>query len=195
MAKVTITDRARAKLQSLFQQQGESVVGLRILAEAISPLYANYHLSFVQQGEAKKDDVIIEDGGIRFFVDPDSLPYVDGATLDYLETPWAGQFRIQPPPPPRPQLKGPVAQKLQKLIDERINPALAMHGGHVVLVDVKDNVAYIELGGGCRGCGMVNVTLKQGIETMIKEYIPEIKEVLDVTDHASGTNPYYRPNK
>ena len=85
--------------------------------------------------------------------------------------------------------------KVQELIDSTINPAVAGHGGFVQLVDVKDNKVYLTMGGGCQGCGAADVTLKAGIERLIKEELPEIEEVLDSTDHASGTNPYYTPAK
>jgi Fe/S biogenesis protein NfuA len=90
---------------------------------------------------------------------------------------------------------GQVKDKVQKILDEMINPAVAGHGGFVELLDVKDNLVYLKLGGGCQGCGMVNVTLKQGIETTLKEEIPQIAGVIDQTDHAGGTNPYYQPSK
>src|SRR6266850_4772310 len=85
--------------------------------------------------------------------------------------------------------------KVQDLIENMINPAVAGHGGFVQLVDVKDNKVYLQMGGGCQGCGAADVTLKQGIERLIKEEIPEITEVLDATDHAAGSNPYYTPGK
>ena len=85
--------------------------------------------------------------------------------------------------------------KVQELIDTSINPAVAGHGGFVQLVDVKDNRVYLQMGCGCQGCGAADITLKAGIERMIKEEIPEIEEVLDTTDHASGENPYYTPGK
>ena len=85
--------------------------------------------------------------------------------------------------------------KVQELIDSTINPAVAGHGGFVQLVDVKENKVYLQMGGGCQGCGAADVTLKAGIERLIKEELPEIEEVLDSTDHASGTNPYYTPSK
>ena len=88
-----------------------------------------------------------------------------------------------------------LATKVQELIDSTINPAVAGHGGFVQLVDVKDKKVYIQMGGGCQGCGAADVTLKAGIERLIKEELPEIEEVLDSTDHASGTNPYYTPAK
>ena len=88
-----------------------------------------------------------------------------------------------------------MATTLQVLLEEEVNPAVAAHGGHVQLIDVKDKVAYVQLGGGCQGCGMVDVTLRQGIETRMKEVAPELQELVDVTDHRGGTNPYYQPGK
>jgi len=88
-----------------------------------------------------------------------------------------------------------VKEKIQKILDEMINPAVASHGGFVEVLDVKENIAYLRLGGGCQGCGMVNVTLKQGIEATLKEEIPQLAGVIDQTDHAGGNNPYYQPAK
>jgi len=85
--------------------------------------------------------------------------------------------------------------RVQELIDTMINPAVAGHGGFVELIDVQDNRVYLVMGGGCQGCGAADVTLKSGIERLIKEEIPEIAEVLDTTDHAAGNNPYYTPGK
>ena len=88
-----------------------------------------------------------------------------------------------------------MVEKVQAVIDTQINPAVASHGGYISLIDVKDNVVYVQLGGGCQGCGMADVTLKQGIETSIKAAVPEITAIYDVTDHADGKNPYYQPSK
>lgn len=85
--------------------------------------------------------------------------------------------------------------RVQELIDSTINPAVAGHGGWVELVDVQDKRVYLQMGGGCQGCGAADITLKAGIERLLKEEIPEIEEVLDATDHTSGSNPYYRPGK
>lgn len=91
--------------------------------------------------------------------------------------------------PPAEEIKG----KVEQLLAGEINPAIAAHGGVVHLVDVKDNVVYIQMGGGCQGCGMADVTLRQGIETAIRNAVPEVGDILDVTDHAAGRNPYYAP--
>lgn len=88
-----------------------------------------------------------------------------------------------------------IRSKVKELLDTQINPAVASHGGFVDLIDVKKNNVYLQLGGGCQGCGMANVTLRQGIEKMIRQFIPQVGSILDVTDHASGTNPYYAPSQ
>jgi len=85
--------------------------------------------------------------------------------------------------------------KVQELIDTMINPAVAGHGGFVELIDVQDNRVYLQMGGGCQGCGAADVTLKSGIERLIRDELPEVTEVLDTTDHAAGNNPYYTPGK
>jgi Fe/S biogenesis protein NfuA len=85
--------------------------------------------------------------------------------------------------------------KVQELIDSTINPAVAGHGGFIELLDVKDNKVYLAMGGGCQGCGAADVTLRSGIERLIKEELPEVEEILDATDHAAGSNPYYQPSK
>ncbi len=95
----------------------------------------------------------------------------------------------------KPGLSTPEAQVILQLLEERINPSVASHGGHISLVDVTEDTAYIRLEGGCQGCGMANVTLKQGIEVEIRRAVPKITTVLDTTDHAGGSNPYYEPGK
>jgi Fe/S biogenesis protein NfuA len=92
---------------------------------------------------------------------------------------------------PSPDLKA----RVQELIDTMINPAVAGHGGYVELIDVQDSRVYLQMGGGCQGCGAADITLKAGIERLLKEELPEIVEVLDTTDHASGSNPYYAAGK
>ena len=88
-----------------------------------------------------------------------------------------------------------IRANIQTIFDTQINPAVAAHGGHVELLDVKGGKVYIQMGGGCQGCGMADVTLRQGIEAAIREAIPHVDEILDVTDHAAGMNPYYTPAK
>ncbi len=85
-----------------------------------------------------------------------------------------------------------MAARVHQLLEEQINPSIAAHGGRVTLIDMRDGKVYLRFGGGCQGCGMADVTLRDGIVTLLRQEVPEITEVLDETDHASGTNPYYR---
>jgi Fe-S cluster biogenesis protein NfuA len=88
-----------------------------------------------------------------------------------------------------------VRAKVQQVLDEMINPGVASHGGFVELLDVQDDNIFIRMGGGCQGCGAADVTLKMGIERLIREQVPQVREILDTTDHGSGSNPYYAPSK
>ena len=88
-----------------------------------------------------------------------------------------------------------VRRRVQAVLDEHINPGVGMHGGFVELLDVQDDQIFIRMGGGCQGCGAADVTLKQGVERLIREHVPQIRDILDTTDHASGTNPYFSPSK
>ncbi len=96
---------------------------------------------------------------------------------------------------PKPGLETPEGEAILRILDEQVNPAVASHGGHISLVDVQGDTAYLRLEGGCQGCGMADVTLKQGVETAIRREVPTITTVLDVTDHAGGANPYFQPGK
>jgi len=95
--------------------------------------------------------------------------------------------------PELPELHGDAAARVRQVLELQVNPAIASHGGHAELVAVEGDSAFLRLGGGCVGCGMVAVTLKQGVESAIRAGVPEITRVVDVTDDASGTNPYYEP--
>lgn len=190
---LSITENAQKKIAELMQGTGKPVRGLRVRAEARSPLKVNYQLAFILDGQQEPDDTVLNFGDFSAFIDPKSLPHVEDATVDFVDNGLSGSgFKIEAPRKLPPNLSGPVAQRVQAVIDERINPSIAGHGGVVSLIDIKDEVAFLQFGGGCHGCGMVDVTLKQGVAVMIKEAVPEIKDVLDITDHAGGKNPYYQ---
>jgi len=194
-----ITEAALEKINELIAQssdQSEKIVkGLRVGAEARSPLKVDFKLAFIGDGQELPEDQVINFDGFDVYVDPDSFPYVDDATIDYVDTLMGSGFKVERSRRAVAATSGPLAARVQQVIDEQINPAVAGHGGFISLIDVKDSVVYVELGGGCQGCGMAHVTLKQGVEVAIKEAIPEITEVFDVTEHADGSNPYYQPAK
>jgi Fe/S biogenesis protein NfuA len=190
-ALLTVTEAARQKIQSVVEDQGMEVQGLRVSINGRSATAFEYGLGL--EVEPDPDDVVVDCGEFQVFVDSESAENLKGATIDYVEDLNSSGFKIDNPN--APTWDNPKAQAIQQLIDERINPAVAAHGGHIDLLDVTDDSIYIHMGGGCQGCGMANVTLKHGIEGMIQEHFPEIKNIVDSTDHASGTNPYYEASK
>ena len=190
-ALLTVTEAAKAKIQSVIEDQGMEVDGLRVSINGRSASAFEYGLGL--EVEPNPGDVVVDCGDFKVLVDPESAENLAGATIDYVEDLNSSGFKIDNPN--TPTWDNPKAQAIQELIDERINPAVASHGGHIDLLDVTDDSIYIHMGGGCQGCGMANVTLKHGIEGMIQEHFPEIKNIIDTTDHASGENPYYEPSK
>ncbi len=189
---ITVTDIAREKINGLLKSEGRQGLALRFAVDGRGPGGWQYRLGFVGPEEKRPEDRVFDAGGFQVLVDPESFTHTDGTVIDFVESPQQSGFKIDNP---NPVWQEPLAQAVQKVLDDEINPAVASHGGFVTLLEVKDQVAYIQLGGGCQGCGMVDVTLKQGIEVRIKEMVPEIKAIVDSTDHAGGRNPYYRPAK
>ena len=189
---LTITDAATKKILALMEAEEQKDIALRVAIKGRGPGGFRYELQFVGENEKGAEDTVIDTGGFRVVVDSESIPNLKGSTIDFVDGMYESGFKIDNP---NPIWTDPKARAVQEVIDARINPGVAMHGGHVSLLDVKDDIAYVALGGGCQGCGMVDVTLKHGIEAMIKETVPEIREVIDTTDHAAGRNPYFQPSK
>ncbi|MBI4735925.1 MAG: iron-sulfur cluster assembly accessory protein [candidate division NC10 bacterium] len=189
---LTITDPAQKKILALLESQGRQGSALRVAITGRGPGGFQYDLRFVGGAERGPQDLVVDAEGFQVFIDAQSAPNLKGATLDFVEGINQSGFKIDNP---NSIWTDPRAKAVQQVIDTRINPGVAMHGGYVTLLDVKGDVAYIALGGGCQGCGMADVTLKQGIEVMIREAVPEIRQIMDTTDHAGGTNPFYQPSK
>jgi Fe/S biogenesis protein NfuA len=190
---LTITDTAKQQIVSIMESQGRQGDGLRLGIAGRSSGGFRYTMNLVEEGQESPDDVLVDSGAFKVFIDPQSAPHLEGVTVDYIDDGLHGSgFKIDNP---NPVWTDPLALQIQSLLDERINPGVAAHGGNVELLDVKDGTVFVRLGGGCQGCGMVDVTLRQGIEALIREEIPEIQQVVDTTDHAAGSNPYYQPAK
>ncbi len=142
-------------------------------------------------GEERPDELQIPGpDGIRYLVPAHVRGSLDGVLID--ADPSTGALRAETR---APAAASPIARQVQALLDEEINPAVAMHGGYIELIEVSDGVAIVEMGGGCQGCGLAEVTLSQGVRTAIQERFPEITDVVDVTDHAQGASPYYQAAK
>jgi Fe/S biogenesis protein NfuA len=196
---LTISDVALEKIKAVLDTQEPRVNTIRVT----SPFRGKYAMNLEPEGKPAPEDTVVSQDGVEVFIDPDSLPLVRGASLDYVETAAGAGFQFTNPndfpgqrakkePPEGPE--GDFWRQVQSVLDEEINPAVAGHGGYINLIDVQDRNIYIEMGGGCQGCGMANVTLKQGVERILRGHFPEIDEILDVTDHAGGHNPYYAPS-
>jgi Fe/S biogenesis protein NfuA len=188
---LAFTDTARAMVRSF----GEYVdnAALRVAIAGGSPFAPRYELTIIEESEQEPGDVVFDAGGFLVMVDAASAERLRGATIDYLEAPGGGGFEVKNPNVATPENTtptGPLAERVRQVIEERVNPGVAAHGGEINLVTVEDDIAYITMHGGCQGCAMSKITLRQGIERMIREVVPEIVGVQDVTDHVSGTNPY-----
>jgi Fe/S biogenesis protein NfuA len=205
---LAITDRARQQVLEIRSNEtdGENLALWLEVRMQPGGGFA-YDLWFQPVAEAGSGDLVQHHDDLTFVVPADSVDKVRGATLDLSGDGLMLQNPNEPaaPPPaaarpaaaevPESDLSGPVAQAVLRVLEESINPSIAAHGGHAQLVAVEDDAAYLRLGGGCVGCGMASVTLSQGIEVAIRDAVPEINRVVDVTDHASGTNPYYEAAK
>jgi len=189
---ITITDSAKAKFLEITEKEGRKGHGLRLAVHNGGTFQPEFALSFVAPGEAADDDVVTDAGGLMVYTDPESARFLEGTTVDFLETPTQSGFKIDAPNAGIPEPTGPVAEKIRKLLEEKINPGVAGHGGQVALAALENETAFLRFGGGCQGCGMIKTTLKDGVEKILLEEIPELKEVKDVTDHTAGANPYYR---
>jgi len=190
---VTVTETAREKVLEILDDQkirGRGAIRIEVQGRGASGF--NYGMSLEEDATPESGDQVQDEGEFKILVGADTAPRLRGATVDFVGQLMGGGFRIENP---NSAWDDPTAEAVQRLIDSQINPGVAAHGGQVELIDVKDNTVYVRLSGGCQGCGMVDVTLRQGIETLIKQELPQIVRVVDTTDHAGGSNPYFQPAK
>ena len=157
-----------------------------------------YETAFLRSEDVTETDHVEHHGDLPVVIDAGSVDKLRGAVLDLAGDPASPGLVLRNPNPATPpitegevELSGSVGERVQQLIDMYINPSIAAHGGFVTLSEVDGDRALVELGGGCQGCGLAAVTLRQGIEASIKHHVPEILEVVDVTDHAAGDNPFF----
>ena len=208
-AVMRATDGALATVLELRSSEvdGESLA-LWIEVTGSSKGAYTYGIYFQAIGDTSTDDWSEERGGLTIVVPADSIAKIRGSVIDVRPDAEQGTMFIENPNrPPRPagaspamagppvDLSGDVAQMVIQVLEQQINPSIAAHGGRADLVAVEGDTAYLRLSGGCAGCGMAAVTLSQGIEVALCESVPEITRVIDVTDHAAGTNPYYEAAK
>ena len=183
-----ITEKAQEMLNQYISQGDDPDIAVRIEIVGRGANGFNYDLQLVSLKDAKEGDLHTESSELKILIAEKSVQYIDGTTLDYKETLMGGGFAFDNP---NPLWIDDLSQSVADVIAEHVNPAVASHGGHVDLLGVDDGKAYIAFGGGCQGCGMVDVTLKDGIEKTLVEQIPEVTGVRDTTDHSIDDNAYY----
>jgi Fe/S biogenesis protein NfuA len=189
---ITVTDAAKEKILTVMKENEKSDHALHIAILGRGPGGFQYSMRFVDLQDADETDLKQSLEGLDVLIAVESKDKLEGSTIDFVKDEFSEGFVIENP---NPLWDDPLSQTVQEVLDQQINPSIASHGGFVSLLEVKDGTAYVAFGGGCVGCGMVSVTLKQGVETTLTDSVPEITAVVDSTDHASGTNPYYQPSK
>ncbi|MCZ6571233.1 MAG: iron-sulfur cluster assembly accessory protein [Deltaproteobacteria bacterium] len=190
---LTLTEAATQRLKSARDADQATDIALRVRVHEDGAAF-RYEFELVPENTKGPGDAVVDAEGILIYIDEESVPRLRGATLDYTDDVTGGGLKFENPNKTRLS-QDASGGRVQDLLDSRINPRVKDHGGPVTLIDVQEGRVFLELGGGCQGSGMVDVTLRQGIEVMLREEIPEITEVLDTTDHAAGDNPYYQPSK
>ena len=181
------------------QEPGEDEYALYIEVTGIRGAQFTYALSFMPVADATDAQVVERHGTLAVIVRTEDVEKLDGSSLSLSEEGLAMNNPNTPATPtiaaPQGDLTGPLADQIQTVLEQQVNPAIASHGGGAELVSVDGTIAYLKLMGGCQGCGMAQVTLRQGIERILMDAIPDLSGVIDVTDHESGTDPYYQAAK
>jgi len=194
---LTVTDAARQEILGMRRVEDQSeTLALRVEVIGSTGTEFTYDLTFEPMANLVEGDELDTSSELPVLVPAASVDDLAGSTLDHVEP--TGLI-IRNPNRPRPkvvtheelELVGTVDEKIRMLLDVEINPSLAMHGGYAQLERVEGDTAFVIMGGGCQGCGLAQLTLTEGIKAQIENRIPEIREVVDVTDHAAGDNPFY----
>jgi len=190
---ITVGDVAQNHFRKLLVAQGPDILGIRLRAVKPGTPKADCQLEFCEEADLLGNEWIVECDGFRLYVEADSVPYLDNAAIDLQETGAGSQLTVKAPKlrSIEPGADASLVERVRYLLEAEINPSLAAHKGNVRLEEVtSDGVVVLRFGGGCQGCGMVDVTLRDGIERTLRTRIPEITAVRDATDHTTGDAPY-----
>jgi Fe/S biogenesis protein NfuA len=190
---INISDSAQTHFRKLIEREALPGLGVRLSAMSPGTARADVRLEFAEPADLQGDEWAVDCEGFTLWLDAGSVSYLDGAEIDYETRDTGGQLQIR-----APKIKGVVpgdsaslVERVQWLVENEINPQLAQHRGHVSVQEVtSDGVVVLRFGGGCHGCGMADVTLKQGIEKTLLEKVPGVIAVRDATDHDTGAAPY-----
>ena len=191
---IEFTQDAEEYLWQLLQRQKVEGIGVRVFVTQPGTPHAETCLAYCRSEEQHSEDIELKLKYFSAWIEEDSEPYLKDATIDFSKDKMGGQLTIIAPNSKTPNLDehSSIEDKINYYLTTEINPGLAAHGGMVSLVNVQDDFAILQFGGGCQGCGMIDVTLKEGIEKTLKEKIPGLKGLKDTTDHSVKDNAYYR---
>lgn len=195
---ITFTSRAREMVKTFLGGEDDGAQALRITVSgpATAP---TFDLTLVDTAEKRDDEKTVDGGGFTVFVREEDVSVLDGASVDYVERVNESGFEVRPAEGTvqdaserrdKGEPAGEIADRVREVLNSQVNPAIAAHGGMISLVDVEQTDIYVEMSGGCQGCALSRMTLRQGVERMLREAVPELTAVHDITDHASGENPY-----
>jgi Fe/S biogenesis protein NfuA len=190
---IQISESAQTHFRRLIEREALPGLGVRLSALHPGTPRADVRLEFAEPGDLQGDEWAVDCEGFTLWLDAGSVQFLDGAEIDYAQQATGGQLQIR-----APKIKGQVpgesaslVERVRWVVEHEINPQLAQHKGHVSVQEVTaDGVVVLNFGGGCHGCGMADVTLKQGIEKTLLEKVPGVTAVRDATDHATGAAPY-----
>jgi len=186
---ITMTQAACQKIVEIMESKGQQgcALRLRIVGRGVDEF--KYDMRFVEPDSITPDDTALDMGLFKLVIDASSASHLAGTIIDFRTMANGGGGLLIDNP--NPVWTDATARAVALIIEKHINPGVQAHGGYVNLIDVKDGVVTITMNGGCQGCGMAAMTLRYGIEQMIREAVPSISEVVDVTEHALGTNPFF----
>ncbi len=191
---ITLTDKAREVVRGYMDQSDGEFTALRIGVSGGTPLAPDFELTLVGPDDIRESEQRVDVGDLTIVIEEESRPRLEGATVDFVQRVNESGFEVslaQTAQPAAPTLEGPLAERVKTVLDTEINPAIASHGGTITLVGVEGTEIYLEMGGGCQGCAMSRMTLRQGVERMVRQAVPEVTVIHDVTDHSSGENPFF----
>lgn len=192
---ISLSASAQEHFRKLVEQQALPGLGIRVVAVDAGTAKGDCQLEFSEPGDRDGTEWEVECDGFSLYVDAHSVPHLDGASVDYVRSSTGGELTIRAPAlrGSVPGADASVVERVRHVIESEINPQLASHGGRVSLREITaDGVVVLQFGGGCHGCGMVDKTLRGGVEKTLKARVPEVTGVADATDHDSGSTPYYR---
>jgi len=198
MLNIEVTPSAADYLAELLEKQNVEGIAVRLFVTQPGTTYAETCLAYCRPEEVNAEDEIMDLEQLRFYIERNSIPYLDEAFIDYAQDRMGGQLTIKAPNAKVPKVSAdsPMEEQINYILYSEINPGLASHGGEVKLIELVEEdvgmIAVLKFGGGCQGCSAVDMTLKDGVEKTLVEKLPGLVGVRDETDHSQRENAYFK---